>query len=144
MFRARKELAEAKYALGVMEGERNGLLRIANEAKVEAAQERKLRLTAEESVRELVQLREANHELDKKNAVLMERLDLVVNHGIGTPTPRLHGPTSLTEEAEDALFAFRNGSIDKGDLEQTLAEAGFDQTEIEFELADYPHHAVPQ
>jgi hypothetical protein len=102
--------------------------------EVELDEERGLRRNAELAL----------HQLEIKNAVLMERLDLTSNYLTQGTAPRLQGPTSMPEEAEDALFAFRQGDIDKGQLERQLAAAGYDNTEIEFELSDYPRHAVEQ
>jgi chromosome segregation ATPase len=130
MFRASKEIARLKEEL-----ENQG-------AALDRLMERTQRLleTKADLTAELTTLRAENHELDKKNAILMERLDLVVNHGVGMGA-RLAPPAVMPEEAEDALYAFRSGQIDKSVLERELHQAGFPSAEIEFELSDYPHHA---
>jgi DNA gyrase/topoisomerase IV subunit A len=82
------------------------------------------------------------HELDKKNAVLMERLDLVANYGIGVS--KSSGPKVMPEEVEDALYQHRAGLIETSELEDLLAQAGFENAEIEFDAGDYPRTSTSQ
>lgn len=75
--------------------------------------------------------RERKLELDL--AVYKERLDLVVNHGIGGAEPsgqRLH----LTETEEDLEFAVQAGLINKDELEKALEQAGLSNSDITFDF----------
>lgn len=74
-------------------------------------------------------------ELDKKNAVLMERLDLLANHLPGSREPQAF---SWPEEAEDAEFRLNHGDIDLQEYEDLLAAAGALNTEVAFDGSDYP------
>lgn len=74
------------------------------------------------------------HELDKKNAILMERLDLLANHlPAGQP-----GAFNSPEEIEDAEWALSNGRINQAEFEEILAQAGALNTEIHFDADSYP------
>lgn len=70
------------------------------------------------------------HELDKKNGILLERLDLLANH---LPPPPSQPFNVMSEEQEDADYALRAGIIDRDEYEAILASAGALNTEITFD-----------
>lgn len=47
------------------------------------------------------------------------------------PVKRLH----IDEDEDDALFAYRTGQIDKRELEERLADLGFENTTLEIDFA---------
>ena len=79
-------------------------------------------------------------DLEIKNAVLTERLDLVTNYfpaGAGQPSgERQH----MSEEEEDLQHALAAGLINRQELGEALEAAGLQNTEItlDFEPRDYP------
>jgi hypothetical protein len=73
-------------------------------------------------------------ELDKKNAVLLERLDILANHFPTQTTQAFNSP----EELEDAEWALRNGQIDASEFEEILASAGALNAEIAFDTSAIP------
>jgi regulator of replication initiation timing len=87
-----------------------------------------------ELVRRIDTLLEERHELEVKNAVLTERLDLLTS-GVLDQKP---SPQAWGEEVEDADFLFRTGKIDRGEFEAILENAGFSNTEIEFDSGSLP------
>ena len=89
----------------------------------------------EEARAECEKLRTEKHDLEIKNAVLLERLDLLVNHipAALPPTKSFRSP----EEVEDAEYQLRHGMIDRGEYEEILSQVGFDNAEIEFD-SDLP------
>lgn len=66
-------------------------------------------------------------EVKTKNAVLMERLDLLANHLPPAPT---QATNHISEEQEDADYAFHAGLIDRDEFDAILATAGALNTEI--------------
>lgn len=88
--------------------------------------------------RELFDVKMENRQLDKDKAVLMERLDLMANYGIGraAPAESMH----VSEEYEDAKHALDAGLIDQSQFEKLLEAAGFQNNEVEV----YPADAFPQ
>ncbi len=75
------------------------------------------------------QLKEMN-ELKTKNAVLMERLDLLANHLPPAPTEAWN---HISEEQEDADYRLHAGQIDRDEYEAILAAAGALNTEVHFD-----------
>lgn len=90
--------------------------------------------------RYLVTLRERDeaiqkaHELEVKNAVLVERLDLLTSGVLEKPA----APQTWTEDVEDAEYLFRTGRLDKAEFEAALEAAGFQNTEIAFDSGSLP------
>lgn len=87
-------------------------------------------------------LKEQCVELDKKNAILMERLELV-SMGLGSPdpveAPSLPYPTKHEpEEVEDARYARDAGRISTGEFNEILERYGFSNTEVEFDGTGTP------
>ncbi len=72
-------------------------------------------------------------ELRIKNAVLLERLDLISNHLPATPPPPTEAWNHISEEQEDADYSLHAGLIDRSEYEAILASAGALNTEINFD-----------
>lgn len=69
-------------------------------------------------------------ELRTKNAVILERLDLVTNYIPPAPTQAFN---TVSEEQEDADYALHAGLIEREEYEAILASAGALNTEISFD-----------
>jgi hypothetical protein len=72
-------------------------------------------------------------DLELKNAILSERLDLVVNHGIGGPEPTGERKF-LSETEEDLEHAVSAGLLNKEELERALMEAGLSNSDITYDF----------
>ena len=76
-------------------------------------------------------------DLEKENAILKERLDILANY-LPDTTPsaeRLYVP----EDEEDIQYALDTGQIERAEYEQLLREAGALSTEIQLDTGGVPH-----
>jgi hypothetical protein len=73
-----------------------------------------------------------------KNAVLMERLDLVANHILPEAPPRAREDLYVSEEREDLEYQLQSGQIDRGEYQELLKEAGLLSHEIEIDTYGVP------
>lgn len=131
LFAAKIELATQKIALDSLERERDSFRSRAELAEVrlsDGAEEKVKVLEAHQ--RELAALLTETNELRVQKAVLLERLDLLANHLPPAPTQAFN---SMSEEREDADYAFHSGLIDRDEYEALLASAGALNTEISFD-----------
>lgn len=146
-----KHLVEARVALAKAETELEHLRSTAQQARDAAETARdtsaklqwELSLTKERAAELEDKLDEAigsRQELEVKSAVLAERIDLMVNHGVGFPTATSTSPRPATEDAEDIEFMHAAGLLGREEVEKALEAAGLQNTEIEldFQPSDYP------
>jgi hypothetical protein len=145
-----KKLVEAQVALARAEAELEYLRLTAEEHRQahERVMDEKMSLAHRLSIAEsaidekmltLAGALERERKLELDLAVYKERLDLVVNHGIGGPEPT--GERKFLSEAEEDLeHAVAAGLLSKEELEKALEQAGLSNSDITF---DFQAHRLP-
>jgi chromosome segregation ATPase len=125
--RLKEALFEAKIENATLKIEVDSLKRDRDLLESRISAEHHIRMSFEKDIEELDS---ENQDLKVKNAVLLERLDLLANHLPPAPTQSFN---TISEEAEDADYALHSGLIDRDEYEAILASAGAINTEISFD-----------